>query len=271
MRKMIVSRRTIYALSAVIMTLVLLITGSCTRVRTSTATTTPVTNTTSQTTVNSTPATTTNSTTMSTTTTTTTYTYTETTPLPLAGEATEFMGHKLTPISAQLNNAIKGTEYINQDIYHLTVDGLVDHPLSLSYTDLQAYPQIDQVMDLDCVEGWSFTAKWSGPSLNAIFADAGVQSGALIAIFYSVDVPLGFTSLDLKYITDNNIILGMKDNDIVLPPERGFPFQVVAMNKFGYKWAKWVTRIELSSDTNFRGFWETNGYNNNADINGPAF
>ena len=272
MRKMMVSRRTIYVLSAVVMTLVLLITGSCNRVRTSTATTTPVTNTTSQTTVNSTPATTTNSTTMSlTTTTTTAYTYTETTPLPLAGEATEFMGHKLTPISAQLNNAIKGTEYINQDTYHLTVDGLVDHPLSLSYADLQAYPQIDQLMDLDCVEGWSFTAKWSGPSLSAIFADAGVQSGALIAIFYTVDVPLGFTSLDLKYIDDNNIILGMKDNDIVLPPERGFPFQVVAMNKFGYKWAKWVTRIELSSDTNFRGFWETNGYNNNADINGPSF
>jgi DMSO/TMAO reductase YedYZ molybdopterin-dependent catalytic subunit len=128
------------------MTLVLLVTGSCTRVSTSTAATTPVTTTTSQTTVNSTPATTTNSTTMSTTT-TTTYTYTETTPLPLAGEATEFMGHKLTPISAQLNNAIKGTEYINQDTYRLTVDGLVDHPLSLSYADLQAYPQIDQLMD----------------------------------------------------------------------------------------------------------------------------
>ena len=193
------------------------------------------------------------------------------TTVPGEVEATEFQGVKLTPINKQNNNALAGTQYIDKATYTLTIDGLVDHPLTLSYADLQAYPQIDQVMDLDCVEGWSFTAKWSGPSLNAIFADAGVQSGALIAIFYSVDVPLGFTSLDLKYITDNNIILGMKDNDIVLPPERGFPFQVVAMNKFGYKWAKWVTRIELSSDTNFRGFWETNGYNNNADINGPAF
>jgi hypothetical protein len=26
-------------------------------------------------------------------------------------------------------------------------------------------------------------------------------------------------------------------------PERGFPSQVVAKQKFGYKWAKWVTRI----------------------------
>jgi DMSO/TMAO reductase YedYZ molybdopterin-dependent catalytic subunit len=31
-----------------------------------------------------------------------------------------------------------------------------------------------------------------------------------------------------------------------------------------------VTRIQLSSD-DFLGYWESRGYNNNADINGPAF
>jgi len=185
-------------------------------------------------------------------------------------EATIFQGTKLTPIKDQRNNALKGTQIIDQATYRLTVDGLVDHPLSLSYADLQAYPQISQLMPLNCVEGWSFTAKWTGPALRAIFKDAGVKPGALIAIFYTVDVPVGYTSLDLSYINDNNIIIGMKDNDITLTPDRGFPFQVVAMSKFGYKWAKWVTRIELSSDTSFRGYWETNGYNNNADINGPV-
>ena len=185
-------------------------------------------------------------------------------------EATEFEGVKLTPISRQNNNALAGTQYINQSTYRLTIDGLVDHPLSLSYTDLQAYPQISQLMDLNCVEGWNFTAKWTGPTLSAIFADASVQQGAVIAIFYTADVPMGYTSLDLNYINDNNIIVALKDNDITLPPDRGFPFQVVAKSKFGYKWAKWVTRIELSSNTNFRGYWESNGYNNNADINGPT-
>ena len=185
-------------------------------------------------------------------------------------EATEFEGVKLTPISRQNNNALAGTQYINQSTYRLTIDGLVDHPLSLSYTDLQAYPQISQLMDLNCVEGWNFTAKWTGPALSAIFANASVQEGAVIAIFYTSDVPVGYTSLDLKYINDNNIIVALKDNDITLPPDRGFPFQVVAKSKFGYKWAKWVTRIELSSNTNFRGYWESNGYNNNADINGPT-
>ena len=83
-------------------------------------------------------------------------------------------------------------------------------------------------------------------------------------------MPTGYSSLDLSYIGGNHIIIALKDNDIILPPDRGFPFQVIAMSKFGYKWAKWVTRIELSSDTSFRGYWESAGYDNNADINGPA-
>ncbi len=192
------------------------------------------------------------------------------TTVPGEVEATEFQGVQLTPIKDQRNNALAGTQIIDKDTYKLTIDGLVDHPLTLSYADLQAYPQISQLMDLNCVEGWNFTAKWTGPALSAIFADAGVQPGAVIAIFYTADVPEGYTSLDLNYIDANNIILALKLNDITLPPDRGFPFQVVAMSKFGYKWAKWVTRIELSSNTNFRGYWESNGYNNNADINGPA-
>ena len=185
-------------------------------------------------------------------------------------EATEFMGKQLTAMDRQLNNAVQGTQHIDRATYKLTVDGLVDHPLSLSYDDLLAYPQISKLMDLNCVEGWNFTAKWTGPALTTIFKDAQVKPEAVIAIFYTVDVPEGYSSLDLSFINDKNIIIALKDNDITLPAERGFPFQVVAESKYGYKWSKWIDRIELSSNTNFRGFWESHGYNNNADVGGPA-
>ena len=181
------------------------------------------------------------------------------------------MGKQLTPISNQLNNALAGTQHIDRATYRLTVDGLVDKPLSLSYDDLLAYPQISQLMDLDCVEGWTFIAKWTGPSLVNILDDAGVKPEGKILIFHTADVPSGYTSLELDYIRDNNIIIGMKLNDITLPEERGFPFQVVAQSKFGYKWAKWVTGIEVSDNTTFKGYWEYYGYNNDADVNGPAF
>ena len=194
------------------------------------------------------------------------------TKTPTTGEieAIEFQGKKLTPIGEQRNNSLGGTQNINKDTYQLTVDGLVEKPLTLSYADLQAYPQESWLMDLNCVEGWNFTAKWTGPKLIAIFNDANVNSEATIAIFHTLDVPKGYSSLSLRYIRDNNIIIALRINDVTLPQEKGFPFQVVAKNKYGYKWAKWITRIELSADTNFRGYWESAGYNNNADINGPA-
>jgi DMSO/TMAO reductase YedYZ molybdopterin-dependent catalytic subunit len=184
-------------------------------------------------------------------------------------EATEFMGKKLTPIRDQLNNAVRGTQYIDIASYKLTVDGLVDHPLTLTYADLEAYPQISRLTDLNCVEGWNFTAKWTGPELTAILGDAEVKPEAKILVFDTADVS-GFTSLDLSYINEKDIIIALKLNDVTLPPDRGFPFQVVAESKYGYKWAKWVTRIEVSSNTNFRGYWESAGYSNNADALGPA-
>jgi DMSO/TMAO reductase YedYZ molybdopterin-dependent catalytic subunit len=141
----------------------------------------------------------------------------------------------------------------------------------LSYEELQAYPQVSRFMDLDCVEGWSFSAKWTGPALAALFNDAKVKPEATTVIFHTTDVAAGYTSLELSYVRDNDILLALKNNDITLSAARGFPIQVVAMSKFGYKWAKWVTRIQLSSDTGFRGYWERYGYNNKADVDGPAF
>lgn len=186
-------------------------------------------------------------------------------------EATEFQGTKLTPISKQGNNALAGTQNIDRQTYRLIVDGLVENPLTLTYEQLSAYPQESWLMTFNCVEGWNFTAKWTGPQINSILKDTGVKPEAKIIIFHTTDVPNGYSSLDLDYIRDNNILLALKLNDVTLPAQRGFPFQVAAKSKFGYKWAKWVVRMEVSSDINFRGYWETAGYNNNADENGPAF
>jgi DMSO/TMAO reductase YedYZ molybdopterin-dependent catalytic subunit len=40
-----------------------------------------------------------------------------------------------------------------------------------------------------------------------------------------------------------------------------------AENKLGYKWAMWVTEMELSDNTQYKGFWEQQGYSNEANVN----
>jgi len=55
-------------------------------------------------------------------------------------------------------------------------------------------------------------------------------------------------------------------NGVPLPPERGFPFQLIAESKWGYKWIKWITEIELSNDSNYKGYWESRGYSDTGNL-----
>ncbi|WP_445475935.1 molybdopterin-dependent oxidoreductase [Methanococcoides methylutens] len=183
-------------------------------------------------------------------------------------ETLEYQGVELTPISEQRNNAIKGTQRINEDTYLLRIDGMVDDPQSFTYGQVTSYPNVSKVVILDCVEGWGFTAKWTGVPVKTLLDEAGVQEGATTVIFYSEDDYS--TAHDLDYLVDNNIILGYKLNDVTLPQDRGFPFQLVAEGKYGYKWGKWITSIEVT-DEPYEGYWESRGYNNNADVGGPRF
>lgn len=183
-------------------------------------------------------------------------------------EATEYNGIKLTPIDKQGNNAIKGTQYIDRNTYRLQIDGLVENPTELTYDQILEYPSTSRVIDLNCVEGWGFTAKWTGVLVETLLNDVVVKENATTVIFYCAD---GYsTSHDLDFLLDNDIMLAYRINDVTLPSDRGFPLQLVAEDKYGYKWAKWITGIELT-DAEYSGYWETRGYNNRADYGGPAF
>ena len=61
------------------------------------------------------------------------------------------------------------------------------------------------------------------------------------------------------------------ESEQVLRPERGFPFQVVAEQKWGYKWCKWVVGIELSAEEDPGGYWEDRGYSNTGDLDKPYY
>jgi DMSO/TMAO reductase YedYZ molybdopterin-dependent catalytic subunit len=114
------------------------------------------------------------------------------------------------------------------------------------------------------VEGWSATILWEGVLIKDLIKDAGPDPNANTIIFHAAD---GYsTALPRDYITNNNIILANKMNNLTIPPERGFPFELVAESKYGYKWIKWITGIELSNNTSYLGYWESRGYSNDATL-----
>ncbi|MDY6833757.1 MAG: molybdopterin-dependent oxidoreductase [Chloroflexota bacterium] len=181
-----------------------------------------------------------------------------------AAEIREYEGQKLSSIDDFRENSIKGPQYIDLEDYTLTVSGLVQEPVGYSFQEiLDGYQDYKKVVTLKCVEGWDATIVWEGVLVSDIIDRSGVNPDATVVIFRAHDGCS--TSLPLSYIQENDILIAYKMNDVWLPPERGAPFQLVAESKWGYKWIKWITEIELSNNEDYRGYWERRGYSNSAD------
>jgi DMSO/TMAO reductase YedYZ molybdopterin-dependent catalytic subunit len=181
-------------------------------------------------------------------------------------EITDYEGEELSSINDFRENSIKGPQHIDKESYMLRITGLVDNPNNYSYDEIvDDFQTYKKVVRLDCVEGWSVTIFWEGVLVSDLIKEANASSNATVVIFHAYD---GYTtSFPLDYILENEIIMAHKMNNVTLPPERGFPFQLVAESKWGYKWIKWITEIEVSDDINYRGYWESRGYSNTADLN----
>jgi DMSO/TMAO reductase YedYZ molybdopterin-dependent catalytic subunit len=180
-------------------------------------------------------------------------------------EIREYEGQRLSSIDDFRENSIKGSQFVDNGSYRLVITGLVNKEIEYTYDDVIGNHQLfEKVVTLHCVEGWYVTILWEGVLVRDLIEKAGVDSKAKVVIFYAYD---GYsTSLPLDYIINNDILMAHKMNGVVLPPERGFPFQLVAESKYGYKWIKWITEIELSDEVDYRGYWESRGFSNDANL-----
>ncbi|RJQ47440.1 MAG: oxidoreductase [Gaiellales bacterium] len=185
-------------------------------------------------------------------------------------EVREYQGQDLSSVATDFReNSIKGPQYIDQDSYRMQIFGLVDAPRELSYDEVIDRQLYKKVVELNCVEGWSVNILWEGVLVRDLLEGAGVQEVANTLIFHAAD---GYTSsLPLDFFYDNDIIIAYRMNEVTIPPERGFPFMLVAEDKWGYKWVKWITAIEVTDDASYEGYWEQRGYSNDAEAGGPKF
>jgi len=174
--------------------------------------------------------------------------------------------------------------------WRLKVDGLVDHPLSLSLADLRALPARTQITRHDCVEGWSCIGKWTGTQLSHVLDQAGVKKEARFVLFHCAD-SMDMMSLDSTNASDSQksaaangapstryyetidfndarhpqTILAYSMNDAPLTIPYGAPLRLRVERQLGYKMPKYLMRAELIRDfRNIRGghggYWEDQGY-----------
>jgi len=178
-------------------------------------------------------------------------------------EIREYEGKRLDPFDREYDNSIAGPQRVDIKQYRLKVTGLVQAPQALTYREVLRLPIVKRAVTLYCVEGWNERLLFEGVRLVDLLALARPKKGARTIIFYAEDGYSSSLSYDDAIRLD--VMLAAKINGRVLDAKRGFPFQVVAESKLGYKWVKWVTRIELSEKP-YKGFWEDRGFDNDADV-----
>jgi DMSO/TMAO reductase YedYZ molybdopterin-dependent catalytic subunit len=118
--------------------------------------------------------------------------------------------------------------------WRLEVTGLVQNPLSLSLTQLQAMPSRTQITRHDCVEGWSCIAKWTGTPLSTVLDQAVVRPEARYVMFHCMDTIdrtlsgniLYYGTIDMFDARHPQTILAYGMNGKALPVENGAPLRV---------------------------------------------
>jgi len=148
--------------------------------------------------------------------------------------------------------------------YTLTIDGEVEKPVKLSWSDFLALPQSVSISDFHCVEGWSvLDCKWEGVRICDIERIVKPRPVARAVSFESADNYL--TSLFREELAGNDVLLAYKLNGELLEEGLGAPVRLIVPSKYAYKSALWVVRLRFTRNKEL-GFWERRGYSDSADV-----
>jgi DMSO/TMAO reductase YedYZ molybdopterin-dependent catalytic subunit len=152
---------------------------------------------------------------------------------------------------------------VNASDWTLVVNGTVDHPYTVTYVELLSMPNKTETATLRCVDGPSGRAVYTGVPLRYLLERAGVQAGSQKVVFRAPD---GYsTDLTLEDAMLDDVLLAYSMNNETLPANQGYPAKLVVPEQWGYKWAKWVTNIEVV-DNDYQGYWESRGWADNAQL-----
>jgi DMSO/TMAO reductase YedYZ molybdopterin-dependent catalytic subunit len=157
---------------------------------------------------------------------------------------------------------------IDAATWQLEIDGLVDHPISVSYDEVRALPVVEEMRTLECIgnpAGGSQigNAVWKGFYLDELLKQVGVQPEAIRAQFAAADDY--WTSVDLKWITQPGVLMAYEMNGEPLSLQHGYPLRILMPGLYGQKMPKWITRIRFV-DKIVEGFWESRGWSDVASV-----
>jgi DMSO/TMAO reductase YedYZ molybdopterin-dependent catalytic subunit len=143
------------------------------------------------------------------------------------------------------------------------VFGEVEQPLKLTWDELQALPQREVTTDIHCVTRWSkLDTTWRGVPVSEVLDMARVKPSGRHVMAYSDG---GYTTnIPLAALYDDDVLLAHTYAGEPLEPDHGAPLRLLVPKRYFWKSAKFLRKLEVMSEDRM-GFWELNGYHNDAD------
>jgi len=170
----------------------------------------------------------------------------------------EFAASEIQP-DALLINTFKFTPDIDPEKFRLTVDGEVNHPVSLSMAEIKKMPLTSMIIRHVCVEGWAAIVQWGGVRLRDIVSLVQPKNNARYVYFKSADGY--YESWDIASALHPQTLMAYQKNGEPLSRDNGATLRLASPIKLGYKQSKWVTQIKLVSELMpATGYWEDEGY-----------
>jgi DMSO/TMAO reductase YedYZ molybdopterin-dependent catalytic subunit len=164
----------------------------------------------------------------------------------LAGGMRRFTGSRWLPdggIPPPTTFFGEGAEPIDPTAWRLRVHGAVERPVELSLEDLTALGADEEAgAVLDCTGGWALRTTWRGARMGRVLDVASPTPGARLVTIRSVTGWYARMPLDEA----RSSLLATSVAGQPLPHGNGAPCRLVAPDRRGLEWVKWVTDVEVS-------------------------
>jgi DMSO/TMAO reductase YedYZ molybdopterin-dependent catalytic subunit len=147
--------------------------------------------------------------------------------------------------------------------WSLAVDGEVESPFAVTWAELLAMPQHEVTVDIHCVTRWSkLDTTWRGVRASDLLERAGVKPSGTHVLVHSDG---GYTTnLPVSALFDDEVLIAHTYAGEPLEHDHGAPARLLVPKRYFWKSAKFVRRLEILPEDR-QGFWELNGYHNDAD------
>ncbi len=154
------------------------------------------------------------------------------------------------------------------------VFGLVQSERQWSWEAFNELPRTQVTLDIHCVTRWSkFDTVWEGVSVKTLI-DHGLIMPKPEARYVIQHCEYGYTTnTPIEFVLQDGFILATHFDGQPLTADHGYPLRGVAGvvpgdradDKYFWKGGKWLRGLEFSASDK-PGFWERNGYHNEADV-----